>query len=372
VTVLTRRELNRATLDRQMLLTRARLSVPAAVERLVGMQAQAPFPPYTGLWTRLVDFRPDDLATLLLNREVVRIALMRGTVHLVTAADCLRLRPVLQSVLDRFLRSTHSGHLDGLDLADLTTYAREQVDPEPLNSTELTRRLMARWPGRDRQALANAVRTALPLVQVPPRAVWGRSGHTVVTTAGCWLGRPLAEDATPDETIRRYLGAFGPASVPDVQKWSGLAGIREVIERLRPGLVAFQDEDGTELFDLPDAPRPGPDTPAPVRFLPEFDNLLLSYADGSRIVAAEHRPRFFTSNGIVRSALLVDGVVAGRWKINQTGGAAVLDIEPIHRLSKRNLSAVSAEGARLLKFTTPEADHDIRFHSATAGAATTA
>jgi hypothetical protein len=346
-------------LDRQLLLHRAPLAVPAAIEYLVGMQAQAPFPPYTGLWTRLVDFRPDELGDLLVNREVVRIALMRGTVHLVTAADCRRLRPVMQEVLDRTLRATYSRQLDGLDLGEIETFGRKLVEPEPLLSSELTRRLMERWPGRDRQALANAVRTRLPLVQVPPRAVWGRSGQTTVTTADAWFGQPLSGDTAPDDTVLRYLRAFGPASVADVQKWCGRTGLREVVDRL--GLPAFRDEDGVELFDVPDAPRPDPDVPAPVRFLPEFDNVLLSYADGRRIIGAEHRPALFTVNGIIRSALLVDGFVAGTWKINQTKGLAVLDIRPLVRLSNQVKSAVWAEGARLLDFTTPAADHNIRF-----------
>lgn len=366
VTVLSTRALNRAVLDRQLLLRRASMTVTAAIEHLVGMQAQAPFPPYTGLWTRLADFQPDDLAQLLLDRSVVRIVLMRGTVHLVTAADCLALRPVLQAMLDRGLQHAFGKQLRGLDLTAVAAAGRHLVEEKPRGIAELGHLLVRRWPDHDRLALANVIRTALPLVQVPPRAVWGKSGQTTVTTAQTWLGRSLAADTTPDAMVLRYFRAFGPATIADAQKWSGLTRLREVVERLRPGLRAFRDENGAELYDLADAPRPDPDTPAPVRFLPEFDNLLLSYADGNRIMAAADRPALFTINGIIRSAVLVDGLAQGVWKITTTKQTATkrtatLEIEPFRRLSTTHRTAIETEGARLLAFAAAEADsHDIR------------
>ena len=394
--------LNRATLDRQMLLRRAEATVGQALERLVGMQAQAPFPPYFGLWARLAGFVPDDLASLLVNREVTRIALMRGTVHLVTAADCRRLRPLVQPVLDRALQGTYGAALAGLDLAAVADFARELVQARPYDTAELGRALVERWPDRDRLALLNAVRAALPLVQLPPRAVWGRSGRTVVTTADCWLGagepspqgRPGGEAAaaqgmTVDELVLRYLGAFGPASVADARKWSGLTGLTEVFDRLRPGLRVYRSADGVELFDLPDAPRPDAAEPAPVRFLGEFDNLLLSYADTARILAAEHRPAVFTVNGIVRATLLVDGVVAGTWQISRpkagkpkagtstrtrgrarSGGSArpaVLEVALFRPLPARTLEQIAAEGLDLLAFAAADTDpaaRRVRIHTA--------
>ncbi|WP_248961620.1 winged helix DNA-binding domain-containing protein [Sphaerisporangium perillae] len=362
MTQLSSRAVNRATLARQMLLERASISVPEAIERLVGMQAQAPFPPYTGLWTRLADFRPDDLAKPLIDRGVVRVVLMRSTVHLVTAADCLALRPVVQPMLERALRGSYGKQLEGLDLEAVAAFARELVEEKPRGTTELARLLLGRWPDRDRSALGNTARTLLPLVQVPPRAVWGKSGHPTVTTADSWLDRPLATETAPDAMVLRYFGAFGPATVGDAQKWSGLTRLQEVVDRLGPKLRVFRDERGAELYDLPDAPRPDPGTPAPVRFLPEFDNLLLSYVDGGRVLAREHRPALFTVNGIIRSAVLVDGVAQAVWKITRAKRAARLVVEPLTPLSPGQRSAIEDEGARLLAFAAADAGtHDIEF-----------
>jgi hypothetical protein len=346
--MITSRELNRATLARQLLLERAALSPLEAVEHLVGMQAQAPFPPYTGLWTRLEGFEADALGGLLLDRSVVRLALMRGTVHLVSAADCLVLRPLLQPQLDRGLRGSWGRPLAGLDAAEVGAVARELVEESPRSTAELGRLLVERWPDRDPQALVNAARATLPLVQLPPRAVWGRSGQTVVTTAEKWLGRPLAADASLDGMVLRYLGAFGPASVADIQKWSGLTRLREVVDRLRPQLRVDQDESGTDLYDLPDAPRPDPDTPAPVRFLPEYDNLLLSHADTSRVIAAEHRSGLMSRNGIIPGTVLVDGTVAALYAHRK----GTLEIVPLRRITKKERSEVEREGGRLLSFLT--------------------
>ena len=359
--MVTSRACNRATLDRQLLLRRADVGVLAAVEHLVGLQAQAPFPPYTGLWTRLVDFKPQDLADRLLDRSVVRIALMRGTVHLVSAADCLMLRPLHQDLLERVVRTAHRKHLDGVEFADIAEYARTLVEERPRSTIELGTLLLERWPDRDRQALLNVVRSALPLVQLPPRAVWGRSGQATVTTAQTWLDRPLCTNSTLDSLVLRYLAAFGPASVADAQKWSGLTRLGEVFDRLRGDLVTFRAESGTELFDLPDAPRPGPEVDAPVRFLPDFDNILLSHADTTWIMPAEHRAKLFTVNGIIRAALLVDGYTAGKWQIAREGRTEVLTIEPFRRLSTRHTSAIEREGARLLAFTDDSAEsYDVR------------
>lgn len=361
--VLSRRGLNRALLERQLLLRRATVTVPDAVERLVGMQAQAPMPPYYGLWTRLDGFRPDDLAGLITSRQVVRIVLMRGTVHLVTARDCLALRPVLAPVLQRQL--THSAHgkqITGLDPAELATAGRTLVEEQPRTTSELGALLAQRWPGRDPAALSMAVRCLVPLVQLPPRGIWGAGGKPTVTTAQAWLGRPLDDDPSPDATVLRYLAAFGPASVMDVQTWSGLTRLREVAERLRPRLRAFRDEHGRELLDLPDTPRPAPDTPAPVRFLPEFDNVLLSHADRGRVISDEHRKRVSTRNGMVPGCVLVDGFFRGTWRITRRRRAATLVVDPYDRLSKKDTAAIEKEGARLLAFGAADADsRDIRF-----------
>jgi Winged helix DNA-binding domain len=354
--VLGGRALGRALLERQMLTRRHRASAAGALERLAGMQAQAPFPPYFGLWTRLADFRPDELAAMLTGRTAVRIVLMRGTIHLVTARDCLVLRPLVQPCLDRALRgSAYAPRLDGLDLDAVAAAGRAAVEERPRTPAELGEALAARWPGRDPAALAAAVRTLVPLVQVPPRAVWGRTGRPAHTSAESWLGRPLDRAAAVDELVLRYLAAFGPATVKDAQVWSGLTRLREAADRLRPRLRVFRDENGAELLDLPDAPRPDPDTPVPVRFLPDYDNLLLSHADRTRVLSDEHRARLFRVNGIIRSAILVDGRVAGEWGITRRKDEAVLDIRPYVPLPPPVRDELTAEGARLLEFAAPGA-----------------
>jgi Winged helix DNA-binding domain len=346
-----RRALNRALLERQLLLRRRPMAAAGAIEHLVGMQAQEDKAPYVGLWARLEGFDPRELADLITQRRAVRIALMRSTIHLVTARDCLALRPVVQPVIDRATNGNFGRHLEGVDRAALAAASRALVEERPRRFSDLSRLLRERWPDRDPTALAIAARALVPLVQVPPRGVWGSGGLVVVTSAEAWLGQPLAADPAPDGMVLRYLGAFGPATVADIQTWSGLSGLREVTERLRPRLRVFSDERGRELLDLPEAPRPDPDTPAPVRFLPEFDNLLLSHADRARVVADADRERLFT-----RGALLVDGFASGAWRIRRERRAATLVVELFAPLAAQDRDAVTEEGARLLDFAAAGAD----------------
>ncbi|NEE01139.1 winged helix DNA-binding domain-containing protein [Phytoactinopolyspora halotolerans] len=356
--VLQRRALNRATLERQLLLRRSDMSPLAAVEHLVGLQAQAPFSPYYQLWSRLRDFDPHTLGQLLLDRQVVRIVVMRGTIHLLSAADCATLRPLTQPIMDRDLgtNTQYAAGIRGLDLDHLAAVARAVVEEEPRSNAELAAVLAERFPERDRSSLAYAARGLLPLVQVPPRAVWGRSAQARLTTAEAWLGRGLDPAPSIDAVVLRYLAAFGPGSVADVQTWSGLTRLREVVERLRPELRTFRTEEGKELFDLPDAPRPDPDTPAPPRFLPDFDNVLRSHTDRTRLIDPEDMKRMHVRNGVTPSFFLVDGVVAGTWRLTVERKAATLRITPFRRLPRAEQPGLVEEGERLLAMAASDAE----------------
>lgn len=362
-TPLSRRALGRALLARQLLLRRSELSVTEAVEHLVGLQAQAPAPPYFALWSRLVGFSPDRLSERISDRSVVRIVLMRGTIHLVSAADCLALRPIIAPMLERTLvgNTTYGkAKLAGLDLTEVAGAARTLLEQKPRTMAELRTLLGPQWPDRDPVSLAQTARSLLPLVQVPPRGLWGIGGQPACTTAESWLGRPLDAEPSPDRMVLRYLAAFGPATVRDVQAWSGLTRLAEVADRLGSALVRLRGEDGAELLDLPDAPRPGDDVTAPVRFLAPFDNALLSHADRSRILDDDARKVVFASvNGQIPGTVVVDGAVRGTWRIQQ----ARLCIDTIRPLSKRHASSVTAEGTRLLRFAEPEAQPDVLIRS---------
>ena len=385
--VLSLRAVNRALLARQLLLERQVLpaggpdraaQVVRTIEHLVGLQAQAPFPPYYGLHSRLDGFLPGDLATLITGRSAVRIALMRGTIHLVSARDCLPLRRLVQPAIERGMRGAFGKQLAGVDAAALAAAGRSLVESEPMTFSQLGQALAGRWPGHPPAALAQGVRAFVPLVQVPPRAVWGQAGQSLHTSAEHWLGqrRPPANPGYPvrpasraelAQLVTRYLGAFGPATVRDVQAWSGLTGLKTVLEQLRPSLATFRDEQGAELFDLPTAPRPG-EVPAPVRLAAEFDNLVLSHGDRSRVISAENAKRLATINGVIPGTVLIDGFVAGMWQLARNRAAATLTIELFGPMRER--AALAAEAERVLAFGAPGVPHDIRFGSL-AGAAVT-
>lgn len=358
-TVLGPRALNRALLERQLLLRRQTLRVADALEHLVGLQAQNPNGPYYGLWSRLEDFHPDDLAGLIERRLVVRIALMRWTLHVVTARDCLELRPLVQPVMDQRMRSLFGRHIDGVDLDRLAARGRELVEQEPRSLGDVGRQLADECPGHEPSVLGNVLSALVPLVQVPPRGLWGCNGRAVQTSAERWIGCRLEPAAAPDDLLLRYLAAFGPATIEDMAKWSGLRGVRCVVERLRPRLRSFTDMDGHELLDVLDGPLPDPDTPAPVRFLPEGDNAVLAHADRSRIVSLAHR-RLVTAH----KTFLVDGFVGGTWKVIHSARTDTLVISPIAAISREDRLALAEEGAQLLAFAASSDDTKIsvRFH----------
>jgi hypothetical protein len=369
--VLSNRQLNRATLERQLLLERASSSVGDAVDHLVGLQAQEPLDPYCALWSRLAGFRPDHLVKPFVDRELVRCVAMRGTIHLLTAADCLGLRHLVQPILDEELtrHSQHRHELHGVDLDPVVGFARPFL-AEPRSLKQLKDALAAAFPDLDAPALAYACRNHLVLVQVPPRGVWGRTLQVTYAEAQAWLGRPLDTSASVEDLVLRYLAAFGPAATPDIAKWSRLKRMREVVDRLRPRLRTYRDERGRELFDLPDKVLPDSDVPAPVRFLPEYDNLLLSHDDRSRLLdKAELGPLFAAHDGKRHhpGPVLIDGQARATWLIDHDPGAriaATLHVDHLGPLAPTVAAAVEAEGTALLQFATEDAtDVDIRFRS---------
>jgi hypothetical protein len=362
--VLTARALNRATLARQLLLERSARPALDVIGHLVGMQAQEPQNPYLALWSRLESFEPDELTQLLIDREVVRIVVMRGTIHLVTADDCLVLRPLVQPVLDREIarHGEYAPALVGVDMEPVLDFVRSLVADEPHSGRQLRAALADRFPEHDAAALTYACRCFLAFVQVPPRGLWGRSAQVSSTTAEAWLGRPLVADPSIDDVVLRYFRAFGPATVADVAAWSRLTGFREVVDRLRPRLRTFRDERGRELFDLPDAPRPGPDTPAPARFLPEYDNVLLSHADRSRFAADVDLTRMFSGERRIKGTVLHDGVVVATWWIDRPKGSATATLVVDHiGLAAQAAAEVEAEAQGVVRFLVDDAEHhDVR------------
>jgi len=353
--VLSRRALSRATLARQALLERTRSSALSMIEHLAGMQAQAPNAPYVGLWNRLEDFSPEELAALIEGKEAVRASLMRGTIHLVSASDCLAWRPLVQTVYDRAFPSTpFAKNLVGVDMSALLAEGRALLEKAPMTREEIASHLVGKWPGRDLMSLAYAITILLPMIQVPPRGIWGSSGKPTSTTIEAWLGSPMDASPSVDRMVMRYLAAFGPATVMDVQAWSGLTRLAEVVERLRPQLIAFQDEKGKELFDLPEAPRPDPETPAPPRFLPEYDNLMLSHADRTRVMDTDRKTPLYPGNGGTLGSILLDGFFEGGWKIERRKKAATLTVSLFRKPTKAERTAMTKEGTKLLAFAASE------------------
>jgi hypothetical protein len=360
--VLTTRALNRATLARQMLLRREKTTALRAVERLAGLQAQLARPPFLGLWSRLQGFRPEHLMRPVNQRKIVRATLMRGTLHLVSTKDYQALRPVLQPMLSAGMQAVFGERARGLDLDGLTSAARACLAERPRTFEELRSVFRETWPKADERALGYAVRTHLPLVQVPTEARWGWPGAAAFAVAESWIGKPIDVVADAQALVLRYLAAFGPATVRDAETWSYLKGLAPAFAALRPKLRVFRDERGRELFDLPKAPRPPADTPAPVRFLPDYDNLLLSHADRRRVIADDHRAKVATANLRVLSTFLVDGFVAGTWKIERARSSAVLLLGPFAAVSRPTRAELVEEGAALARFVEPDVQKvEVRF-----------
>jgi hypothetical protein len=344
-TILTQRQLNRALLARQHLLRRSEMTVSRMLEHLVGMQSQAPNDPFIGLWSRLCGFHPDALSQMMIDRSAVRASLMRGTIHLVTADDYLRLQPLTWPLHERAFPSIDSGKkLDVARIPEVLEAGRGLLSLEPMTLKALGERLGAQFPAMDPGAMAQAVRFLLPLVQVTPRGTWGASHQATWALAEEWLERPVPDAGSIEEMVRRYLGAFGPATIADIQAWSGLTGMRAVIEGMHDELVGFRNERGQELFDVPNEPMPEEDVPAPVRFLPGFENALLSHKDRTRIISEERRKAIGSRNGLFHATYLVDGMVAGTWAVEAT----TLTVRPFEMHDDMILDALEDEAFGLL------------------------
>jgi hypothetical protein len=360
VPVISLRGLNRTLLDRQLLISRTSRPVLEVVEHLVAMQGQEPNWPYVGLWARIAGFSREDLAGLLSDRSVVRSTVLRSTQHLVSADDFRWLRPLVQPVLDRTVRAPYFARATaGLDLAELAGTGRDLLADQTLPRRQLGRVLADRYPGRDGRVLAGAVELQVPLVHAPSTGAWGGWGTRPaisVTRAEAWLGRPM-ETTEVETMICRYLAAFGPAGVMDIQAWSGLTRLREVVDALRSELRVYRNEQGKELFDLPDAPIADPDLPVPARFLPAFDNLVLGHADRTRVISDQDRKRVMPGSAMVRPTFLVDGFVHGTWRLE---GSTLL-IAPFRPLSAAGTAAVLEEAGHLHTFVAPATERDIAF-----------
>ncbi|GIH22563.1 hypothetical protein Aph01nite_08730 [Acrocarpospora phusangensis] len=362
-TVLDARALNRATLARQLLLDRASVPVLDAVAHVGGFQAQEPQEPFIGLWSRLRAFDPAVLSGLLTGRSVVRVHLMRRTVHLVTAGDMLAWRERHGAMLRQRVLGVYRRDLDGVDLDELAAAGRALLaDGEGRSMAEITRALAERWPDPSPRALGEMLISALvPVAQAPPRGVWRTKSGVRNVLLSSWLGRevdpPPSEGSDPvgQALARRYLAAFGPASVADLRAWSGLAGLPAAVAAIREELVSFRDEQGRELLDLPGAPLPDPDTPAPVRFLPAFDNAILGYQNRGRIIDDEHRGLSVAGERVV----LVDGRVSATWNVE----ADTVVVRPLRGFSPAERDAVAEEGRELASFLSDSGSHGVRVAS---------
>jgi winged helix DNA-binding protein len=350
--ILSRRALNRTLLARQLLLERVRRPALDVVDHLVGMQAQEPIDPYVGLWTRIEGFEPTELSDAIESRRAVRMGLLRGTLHLVTARDALAHYPILADVMGRSWKSSpFAKQLAGVDLDAVLARARELLEERPMTPSELGGALSPEWPDRDAPSLAYAARFLLPLVQVPPRGLWGRTGRPTNTTAESWLGASMATEPSIDELVLRYLAVFGPATVADIRVWSWLTGLREVVDRLRPRLRTFRDEAGRELFDVEEGLIVDADTPAPIRFLPQYDNVFLSHDDRSRILVGGVK----VEDLVWKGGVLIDGYLGAAWRIRRDKKAATMTITRYVPITGEQRAEIEAEGERLFAFLAADA-----------------
>jgi hypothetical protein len=346
------RAINRATLARQLLLERTDASATEVVGRLAGMQGQEAKHPFVGLWSRMHGFGDEHLMAAVRKRDIVRATLFRGTLHLVTGKDYLRFRSTLSPVLESWLRVL-GDRAEGMQPEKVVKAAKALLVHEPLTFAELRDALVREFPNVNERALGFCTRMMVPLVMFPTDTRWGWPANARFTPAEEWLGATIEPQAVPEELLLRYLEAFGPATPADFQTWSGLSKVKPLFDSL--DLERLADENGKTLYDVPGGLRPDADTPAPVRFLPEFDNLLLAHAKRDRIIADEHKPAVFTKNLRVRATYTVDGLVAGLWTAEKKRAVATLLVKPFGRTTKKIATELKREGIGLLRYLEPDA-----------------
>jgi hypothetical protein len=329
--VLTVRELNRATLARQLLLERRKLTPLAAIERLAGLQAQWPPSPYIGLWSRLTGFRRESLERAVLRGDVVKPTVMRGTLHLITARDY----PMFWTALRDMPTWYDAAHLEHAEKALAGALALGAEGPlthkEGLAYLE---REHGHAEDLERRRIFHALRRRAHLLHAPDSALWRGRPSAVFHLYP--EPKPIDVRTARAELVRRYLGAFGPSTRADIADWSGLRVVdfADALETLEP-LRRFRDEDGRELLDLPRSPLPPADTPAPVRFLPKWDNTLLAHADRRRVLPEDLRKAVIAKNGDVTQTFLVDGMVAGSWTYDKGGKVTLVPFAPLPRVARR-------------------------------------
>ncbi|MEJ7838446.1 MAG: winged helix DNA-binding domain-containing protein [Thermomicrobiales bacterium] len=339
------------------------MTAQQAIEYLVALQAQDVMPPYTGLWSRLQKFRPEDINNGLLDRTLVRATSLRPTVHLTTRRDLLKLLPIMLPGYVRMAQAPTSigGLFSRNDITDVTTWANRLMDDTERGAEEMRERARIDWPEEDPQLLASAVQWILPLCQVPPRGLWKTNARPRWALADQWLGESLDTSCNLEDLILRYIRAFGPMAAGDIQSWSRLTGLKPVIDSLRPQLRTLVDEAGRELLDLPESPWPAESTAAPVRLLGAYDNLWLAHKDRSRILEERHR-LLIMNNGIGRPPVLVDGFIAARYRIDVKKHRAILTIQPFRELTVLEQRHVAAEANLLIDWIEPDLDHEVLFN----------
>ncbi len=346
--ILTTRQLNRATLARQMLLERSDTSILDAVRFLGGLQAQQSNDPYIGLWSRLNGLTHEALTALIVDRTLARATTMRGTLHLHTADDLVGFRALVQDFLMAQWKSNFLRRFGSEDKAKVHRAGLRILDKGPLTSGDLGRQLKAKFPSAEPLSLAVLLQMSETLVQVPPTRLWGNGSAPLLVRVETWL-----PDARPSlsriDLVRRYLAAYGPASINDMQIWCRLTKLSVEFKALENELVVFEGDDGRVLYDLPDAPRPPADTPAPIRFLPLYDNVYLGYDNRRRMLMEADLARLtlFTD---FKPSVLIDGVIAAGWVVSRKKGAARLEIEPYHKLTRTQVREVETAGEAFLRF----------------------